>query len=88
MEITVVKADYLNNTHEEHIQVLLDSYASDPMGVGIPLEEEVRKNVVKELYSGKRSYKFHNLSCKMINEEIKRWRSIPRLSCSFTDEPK
>ncbi|MFC1838625.1 GNAT family N-acetyltransferase [Thermodesulfobacteriota bacterium] len=49
MEATVVKADYLNNRHEEHIQVLLNSYASDPMGGGIPLEEEVRRNVVKEL---------------------------------------
>ena len=49
MEIVVVKADYLNNMHEEHIQVLLNSYASDPMGGGVPLEEEVRQNVVKEL---------------------------------------
>jgi len=49
MEIVVVKADYLNDTHKEDICVLLNTYASDPMGGGIPLEEEVRKNVVKEL---------------------------------------
>jgi len=49
MEVTVVKADYFNKKHEEDIQVLLNSYASDPMGGGIPLREEVRKKVVKEL---------------------------------------
>lgn len=49
MEIKVVKADYLNIEHENDIQRLLNSYASDPMGGGAPLDEEVIKNVVKEL---------------------------------------
>lgn len=49
MEITVIKADYLNNTHEEHILVLLDEYASDPMGGGVPLAPEVRNKLVREL---------------------------------------
>ena len=49
MKLEVVKADYLNKKHEEHIQALLNSYASDPMGGGIPLGEDVRKKVVKEL---------------------------------------
>jgi len=49
MEIAVIEADYLSNTHKKHIEVLLNAYASDPMGGGTPIEEEVRKNVVKEL---------------------------------------
>jgi ribosomal protein S18 acetylase RimI-like enzyme len=49
MNIEVIKANYLNEQHEKEIPILLNSYASDPMGGGNPLEEEVKNNLVKEL---------------------------------------
>ena len=49
MNIEVIKADYSNEQHKIEIPMLLDSYASDPMGGGKPLDEEVKNNLVKEL---------------------------------------
>ncbi len=49
MNIEVFKADYLNQKHEKEIPELLDGYASDPMGGGQPLNETVKKNLVKAL---------------------------------------
>ena len=49
MNVEIVKADYSNKQHEKEIPLLLDAYASDPMGGGEPLAEEVKNNVVKEL---------------------------------------
>lgn len=49
MNIEVVKADYLNEQHEKEIPMLLDAYASDPMGGGTPLTTEVKNDLVKEL---------------------------------------
>lgn len=49
MKIEVIKADYLNERHQKEIPMLLDRYASDPMGGGKPLDEEVKNNLVSEL---------------------------------------
>jgi ribosomal protein S18 acetylase RimI-like enzyme len=49
MSIEIVKANYLNEKHAKEIAFLMDSYASDPMGGGKPLTEEVRNNIAKEL---------------------------------------
>jgi ribosomal protein S18 acetylase RimI-like enzyme len=56
MNIEVIKAGYLNEQHKKEIPMLLDSYASDPMGGGKPLDEKVKINVVKEL--SRRPYAF------------------------------
>lgn len=44
MNIEVTKADYFNERYEKEIPMLLDSYASDPMGGGTPLDEDVKAN--------------------------------------------
>ena len=49
MNIDVIQADYANEQHREEIPMLLDEYASDPMGGGIPLNEDVRSKLVTEL---------------------------------------
>lgn len=49
MNVEVVKANYLNRQHEKDISMLLDRYASDPMGGRQPLDENVKNNLVKEL---------------------------------------
>lgn len=71
MNIHVIKADYLDEKHAQEIQFLLNSYASDPMGGGKILDENVQKNVVKEL--AKRPYAFSILAyiddkpCGLVN---------------------
>ena len=49
MNIEIVKADYLSQQHGKEIPMLLDGYASDPMGGGQPLNENVKNNIVKAL---------------------------------------
>ncbi len=49
MYIEITKADYLSKQHATEIPMLLDGYASDPMGGGKPLNENVKNNLVKEL---------------------------------------
>ncbi len=49
MDIKIIKADYLNEEHAKEIAVLMNSYASDPMGGGKPLTKEVRNNLSQEL---------------------------------------
>ena len=49
MKIDIFNVDYLNETHAEHFRFLLDAYASDPMGGGKPLPDEVKQNVVSAL---------------------------------------
>ena len=49
MEIVIVKADYANAKHQSDIPMLLDAYASDPMGGGKPLDEAVKHDLVREL---------------------------------------
>ncbi|MCP4764065.1 MAG: GNAT family N-acetyltransferase [archaeon] len=56
MNVEVIKADYLDNKHSKEIQFMLNSYASDPMGLGKPLDKAVKENIVNEL--SKRPYAF------------------------------
>jgi len=49
MKIELVRVDYLNESHAKDMTQLLDLYATDPMGGGKPLAEEVKSNVVSEL---------------------------------------
>jgi ribosomal protein S18 acetylase RimI-like enzyme len=49
MNIKVIEADYLDKRHEKEIPMLLDEYATDPMGGNKPLDEDVKNNLVKEL---------------------------------------
>ena len=56
MKLTVVPADYTNQKHQAEIPMLLDAYASDPMGGGVSLREAVKRDLVGEL--AKRPYAF------------------------------
>ncbi|NOY73937.1 MAG: GNAT family N-acetyltransferase [Gammaproteobacteria bacterium] len=60
MEIEILDADYLNETHAQEIALLMNSYAADPMGGGNPLAEKVKNNIAKEL--SKRPYAFSVMS--------------------------
>lgn len=56
MNLEVVQADYSNSQHARDIPWLLNQYATDPMGGGKALAEEVCAALVSELAS--RSYAF------------------------------
>jgi len=56
MNLAVVEADYTNEKHRAEIPMLLDAYASDPMGGGEPLSPEVKRRLVREL--SQRPYAF------------------------------
>jgi len=49
MIIDVLEAEYFDENHKIDIPVLLDSFASDPMGGGKKLDENVKNNLVREL---------------------------------------
>ncbi len=49
MEIEILKVNYFDNKQAEEIGLLMNNYAADPMGGGIPLAEEVKNNIAKEL---------------------------------------
>lgn len=49
MSIEIVRANYLYEKHEVEIAFLMNSYATDPMGGGKPLTNEVKNNIAKEL---------------------------------------
>ncbi len=49
MNIDIIKADYFNEQHAKDIPMLLDKYASDPMGGGKPLDEHIKNNLVEAL---------------------------------------
>ncbi len=49
MNIEVLFADYTNQQHANDIVELLDMYAQDPMGGGVPLTEFVKQNLTTEL---------------------------------------
>ena len=49
MELSIVKADYANPEHSEHLVTLLNEYATDEMGGTKPLSAEVQANLVTEL---------------------------------------
>jgi ribosomal protein S18 acetylase RimI-like enzyme len=47
--IRVVRADYANPVHAAALVMLLDAYASDPMGGGEPLSDFAKANLVPSL---------------------------------------
>lgn len=49
MNIDIIKANYTNQKHGNEISFLLNSYASDPMGGGKPLDKYVLDNIAIEL---------------------------------------
>ena len=49
MSVKIVVANYLDKTQAEEIAFLLNAYATDAMGGGTPLDENVMKNVAIEL---------------------------------------
>jgi len=49
MDIELVQVHYTDDKHSNEIALLLNAYASDPMGGGNPLEKHVLKNISKEL---------------------------------------
>lgn len=49
MHINIIVADYSKKEHALIIPLLLDSYASDPMGGGEPLSNETKENLSKKL---------------------------------------
>lgn len=49
MKIELIDVDYLNESHASDMTYLLDVYASDPMGGGKPLADEVKRDVVAKL---------------------------------------
>ncbi|OOZ51166.1 GNAT family N-acetyltransferase [Solemya velum gill symbiont] len=49
MKVEVVKADYSNPRHQSDIPMLLDAYASGPMGGGVSLDGDVKASLVREL---------------------------------------
>jgi len=56
MDIRIIKANYLNPGQARDIEYLLSCYASDIMGGGVALNENILKNVAVEL--SKRPYAF------------------------------
>lgn len=51
MNIQFVIADYNNPLHAEHVVMLLDKYARDPMGGNTPLNPDVAQTLAKKLAS-------------------------------------
>lgn len=49
MQIAILPVDYHNPTQAEELVELLDMYARDPMGGGVPLDPQVRAMVVEKL---------------------------------------
>ncbi len=49
MDIDVVRADYLDDRHAADLGYLLNCYALDPMGGGVPLPQEVQQSLAREL---------------------------------------
>ena len=47
--ISIITADYTNTEHQEHIKMLLNEYAKDPMGSDKPLGEAILNKVVLDL---------------------------------------
>ncbi|MEO0476057.1 MAG: GNAT family N-acetyltransferase [Planctomycetota bacterium] len=49
MPVEIIDADYRDPQHAEHLAALLDAYACDPMGGGMPLPDEVKQRLVQDL---------------------------------------
>lgn len=60
MHIKIILADYSNLRHQQDIPMLLNHYATDPMGGGKALSPEIRQGLVEEL--ARRPYAFSVLA--------------------------
>lgn len=49
MNVEIIQADYANPKHRDEIPVVLNAYASDPMGGGVPLSAFTKANLVNKL---------------------------------------
>ena len=49
MDVEIFKADYADPKHREEIPVVLNAYAADPMGGGVPLSDFAKVNLVDKL---------------------------------------
>lgn len=49
MNIEILQANYFNKDHAQAIGVLLNAYATDPMGGGKPLPAEIVNNIANKL---------------------------------------
>ncbi len=49
MEIEIIQADYRDPKHHREIVLILDAYASEPMGGGVPLSDYAKENLVEKL---------------------------------------
>lgn len=48
-ELTIIEADLSNKTHADAVLFVTNEYAKDPMGLGKPLPEKIRENLVDEI---------------------------------------
>lgn len=48
-ELEIVEADLSDKNHTEAILLLTDQYARDPMGLGDPLPDDTRKDLIREM---------------------------------------
>lgn len=48
-ELNIIEADFSNQKHSEAVLFVTNEYAKDPMGLGKPLPEKVRKNLINEI---------------------------------------
>ncbi|BFM09211.1 GNAT family N-acetyltransferase [Halioxenophilus aromaticivorans] len=49
MTTTVILADYQNPKHQQDIPIMMQAYATDPMGGGTPIAESVLAGLVEKL---------------------------------------
>lgn len=49
MSVELIKADYQNPEQGKDIMMMFESYASDPISGGVPLDEMVKSNLISEL---------------------------------------
>ena len=49
MDIEIIQADYRDPKHRREIVLILDAYASEPMGGGVPLSDYAKENLVEKL---------------------------------------
>lgn len=61
VSIQIVQADYKNPQHAQDLVYLLNAYATDPMGGGVALADQVKNTLVAEL--AKRDFALSLLAC-------------------------
>ena len=49
MDVEIIQADYADPKHRKEIPLVLNAYASDPMGGGVPLSAFTKENLVEKL---------------------------------------